>query len=186
MKKFFLIAVMVLIAVAPLANAGTAVFVKLDEKTKGNWEGIYGKDGYKIAVDFAEKLPAGVKIDFVDSSTNVWTNTSEDRAPHKPGKKENRIAACWYGDFGTKITVGEKMMQLAIYALDWDGADTRAMNVEIKDGEKVLDKRDLSTFSNGKYLVYNVSGTITVKLTSLTFGSNAAISGFFLDPVQAK
>ena len=187
MKKMLMIVIMALIAMIPFANAaGTATFVKLDDKTKGNWEGVYGKEGYKLAVDFAEKLSKGLKIDIADSATYVWVEKTDDaRAPHKPGKKEERIAACWYGDLSATISVGEKLMQLAIYSLDWDCSDARTMQVEIKDGEKVLDKRELPAYSNGKYLVYNVTGTVMVKLT-LTAGPNAVISGFFLDPVEAK
>ena len=187
MKKMLLIAIMALIAMAPVANAaGTATFVKLDDKTKGNWEGVYGKEGYKLAVDFAEKLPKGVEIDITDSQAFVWADKTDDiRAPHKPGKKEERIAACWYNNLSAIISVGEKPMQLAIFSLDWDCSNERAMQVEIKDGDKVLDKQELSAYSNGKYLVYNVTGTVTVKLTC-TAGGNACMSGFFLDPVAAK
>ncbi len=187
MKKTLLIAVMALVAMAPLANAGTAEFVKLDDKTMGNWEGVYGKEGYKLAVDFAEKLPEGVELDTNNIKTfaTFADKTDDARAPHKPGKKEVRLAACWWGNLSIRISVGQKPMQLSIYSLDWDGSNARAMQVEIMDGEKVLDKRELSAYSNGKYLVYNVTGTVTVKLTNTGY-ANAVISGFFFDPVQTK
>ena len=47
---------------------------------------------------------------------------------------------------------------------------------------KVLDSKTLSNFGQGEYLVWNVTGSVTVKVTNLSTAanSNAVLSGLFL------
>jgi hypothetical protein len=43
----------------------------------------------------------------------------------------------------------------------------------------VLDTRNLSNFTNGIYLIWNLSGHVKVNVTLIS-GSNAVVSGVFL------
>src|SRR5207248_2802213 len=45
----------------------------------------------------------------------------------------------------------------------------------------VLDSQNVSSFGNGRYLVWNVSGHVTVRLTR-NASNNAVIGGLFFDP----
>src|SRR5262249_4057568 len=47
----------------------------------------------------------------------------------------------------------------------------------------VLDSRTLSDFGQGRYLVWNVTGSVTVRVTNLNGKSNAVLSGLFLGGV---
>jgi len=69
--------------------------------------------------------------------------------------------------------------QLTLYALDWD-SQGRVERVDVLDASSnaVLDTRTISGFSNGQYLVWNVRGHVTLRIT-LTGGINAVMSGMF-------
>ncbi|MGB2898283.1 MAG: hypothetical protein WBB89_03385, partial [Candidatus Acidiferrum sp.] len=69
--------------------------------------------------------------------------------------------------------------RLALYALDWD-ANGRTETVQVLDANTnaVLDTRTLSSFSNGTYLVWSISGHVKVNVI-WTGGVNAVVSGVF-------
>jgi RHS repeat-associated protein len=71
--------------------------------------------------------------------------------------------------------------QVGLYALDWDNLG-RQERVEILDAttNAVLDSRDISSFANGKYLVWELKGHVKLKVTKLA-GTNAVISGLFFE-----
>jgi len=50
--------------------------------------------------------------------------------------------------------------------------------VDILDSNNnVLDSRNVSGFVNGQYLVWNLSGHLTVRITNTNGSSNAVLSG---------
>jgi len=69
--------------------------------------------------------------------------------------------------------------KLALYLLDFPNAGY-AETVTIKDTATgaVLDTRSASSFQNGVYEVWNISGNVTVTLSS-TAGHWAVLSGVF-------
>jgi hypothetical protein len=66
-----------------------------------------------------------------------------------------------------------------LYLLDWDVyGGGRSERVDILDGSNtLLDSRSVSGFANGEYLVWNLSGHVTVRITNLNGNSNAVVSG---------
>ena len=67
------------------------------------------------------------------------------------------------------------------YALDWDNyGGGRAEQIQIVDAASstVLDTRTISSFTQGIYLVWNISGNVKINIT-LTGGGNTVISGVF-------
>ena len=71
---------------------------------------------------------------------------------------------------------------VAVYALDWDnwhGGRNERIDVLDPTGA-VLDSRTISNFQNGVYLVWSVTGSVTIRVTNLNTASNAVISGLFL------
>src|SRR5262249_20845486 len=73
--------------------------------------------------------------------------------------------------------------QVALYLLDWDGSNTRSERVDVIDPStgNVLSSQTASAFSNGVYLVWDLSGHVQLKVTRLA-GNNAVVSGLFFDP----
>ena len=69
--------------------------------------------------------------------------------------------------------------QIAFYCLDWD-YNGRAEHINMLDAStnSVLDTRTISGFSNGIYVIWNLSGHVKVQIT-LTGGGNAVVSGIF-------
>jgi hypothetical protein len=71
---------------------------------------------------------------------------------------------------------------VALYGLDWDTANGRIQTVDVLDAVSgsLLDHRNLATFSNGQYLVWNLSGRVKIRITRAgTY--NVVASGIFFD-----
>ena len=95
-----------------------------------------------------------------------------------------RIAATWYSytsfTLDVRFTDGSPH-RLALYHLDWD-TTTRAQRVDILDGDNgsLLDSRTITGFHDGQYLIWTISGHVTIRLTVLG-GFNAVLSGIFFN-----
>jgi subtilisin family serine protease len=159
----------------------TAHFVTLDATTQGTWRGVYGADGYTLAND-ASSLPAYAHVTFTGQSAWTWTAATIDvRALQEP-TGTNRIAATWYAastySIDLNLTDGATH-QVALYGLDWDST-ARTERIDILDpvSGATLDSRTLTAFHGGQYLVWNLSGHLTLRVTC-TGGANAVVSGLF-------
>lgn len=161
----------------------TATFLKTDTTTEGNWQQVYGSQGYDV-IDGISSLPSYAQLSTSGTNNWYWTLKSTDPRALEDGGSSNRISACWYSP--TSFTVNLDLTdgqthQLALYLLDWDGlGGGRSEQVQILDGAtgNVLDTEDASNFTNGEYLVWNVSGDIQIRITNLN--SNAVLNGLFL------
>jgi hypothetical protein len=166
-------------------------FVGLDTATQGNWQQKYGSDGYSIA-NANQSLPSYVSFAANNALLYTWApNSSDVRALQLPNSGV-RIASTWYNtpgiSYDVNITDGGTH-QVALYALDWDSyGGVRSETVQVVDANThaVLDTESLGNYQNGVYLVWKISGHVTINVT-LTTGVNAAISGvFFGGPATAN
>jgi hypothetical protein len=173
----------------PTSGSSTkAVFVKTDTKTRGNWKGVYGGEGYNIIAD-TTKYPSYASVSASGKADWTWMNSSSDIDALQKANSSDRILGLWYSatSFTMDVNVTDgKSHQLALYFLDWDKLG-RAQTVEILDAETgaVLNSQTVSGFSSGRYLVWQVSGKVKVRITR-TAGSNCILNGIFFDaaPVQ--
>jgi hypothetical protein len=163
------------------AAGNTATFVKSDSTTEGAWKPLYGSDGYNVVSDSAQ-YPAYANVNIAGASSNVWSvPTSDIRALQRVSTSGN-IAASLFS--ATSFTVDLNLSDgvshtVGFYFLDWDGLNrTQTVQVLNADSGAVLDTRSLSNFSNGIYLVWSLSGHVTVKLTN-TGPNSAVLSGVF-------
>jgi hypothetical protein len=163
-----------------LTTGAVANFLATDTGTQGKWQGTYGGDGYAIA-NGPSSLPSYGS--FIAQNTFLYTwmaSTADARALQIPGG--SGIASAWYNaptfSFSVNLSDG-KAHQISLYALDWD-AKGRAETVQVVDASsgQVLDTRSVNNFTNGVYLIWNISGNVTINVTC-TGGANAAISGIF-------
>ncbi len=168
--------------VNPPPSGGTASFVKTDTTTAGSWKGVYGADGYNTVNDTVN-YPAYVTVTPSGNSSYTFVaSTADIRAMQKAASTTDRMAACWYS-FGSESMDlqfnDSSTHQVALYLLDWDGyAGGRSERVDILDANNtLLDSRTVSGFGNGQYLVWNMSGHVTVRITNLNASSNAVVSG---------
>ena len=95
----------------------------------------------------------------------------------------DRIASAWYG--WTSISIDLNLIDgnphlVALYVVDWDSGGARGERIHMLDAStnSVLDTRSISGFQGGQYLVWNLKGHVTLKVTR-TSGANAVVSGIF-------
>ena len=170
-------------------GGAAAQFVKMDTTTKGNWIGVYGADGYRMAAlsgDYVQR-PSYLTADpaLAGQTPWQWANTSDAQALRVPGGS-TRIEAAWYaaGSFTIDVPVADAgMHQIAVYCANYDGGQwpNRGQTVRVLDGAgNVLDTRMVSNFASGVWLVWRVKGHVQVQVTN-TGQPNALASGIFFD-----
>jgi hypothetical protein len=164
-------------------TTGTAAFVKFDSTTAGSWKGTYGADGFNVINDTAS-YPSYVAVTPSGNALYTWASSTTDiRALQKASSTTDRIAACWYS--GSSFTVDLNFRdtttrQVAVYLLDWDNYNGRTETLDILDANNtLLDSRAVSSFVNGQYLVWNLSGHVIIRITNTNASSNAVLSGVF-------
>jgi len=161
-----------------------ALFVKVDSTTQGGWKGFYGSAGFALAND-DQHLPAYAKLRFPSRDKPVtWVDEIDEVRALQTVKPRSRIAAAWWswGSFDIDIHLSDdKPHQISLYLLDWD-SDTRVENIEVLDtrSEKIIDARQASKFTEGKYVVWNISGHVVIRLKHVA-GANAVASAVFFD-----
>jgi hypothetical protein len=69
-----------------------------------------------------------------------------------------------------------------MYNLDWDTNNRRAQRIDIMDAANgaVLNSQTISRFKAGRYLVWNVSGHVKIKVTN-TGKPDAVVSCVFFN-----
>jgi hypothetical protein len=169
----------------------SATFVKSDAATQGSWKGAYGGDGFDLSQDPGPNNPAPpayAALSLAGAQAYTWTaSTSDPRALQRaaPGSTD-RIAAAWYSAtaFTVDLAISDAQAhRLALYALDYDGyGGGRSERIDLIDRASgaVLDSRTLGGFGGGAYLVWDVKGSVTIRVTNLNPNSNALLNGLFL------
>jgi hypothetical protein len=112
----------------------------------------------------------------------TWNASTADVRALLKGTASDRIASTWWtwGSFTIDVNVTDgNTHQVALYCLDWDDSNGRNERIDVLNAVSgsVLDSRTVSSFSSGKYLVWNISGHVTFQVTALL--KNAAVSGMF-------
>lgn len=167
----------------PEVPAG-AVFLAADSATLGDWVGVYGREGYHI-VGANVRYPAYAAVEPQGAADWTWDwLTAENRALLTESGLD-RIAAAWYstGSFAVDLHLRDgQTHQVALYCLDWD-TGARRQTVEIADAAsgRILNSQVISDFHRGRYLVWNLTGHVIIRVTR-NAGLNAAVSGLFFDP----
>jgi len=179
-----------------VTSGNTAFFIHQDDYTQGDWKAVYGADGYNVSQDYSSnnpKMPAYASVNFSNAAHHVWSNsTTNVRALQQAADlSKDRIAGTWYNaeNFSIDIHINDcKSHQVALYALDWSST-VRAEMIEVIDDltGTVLDTRSLASFHAGTYLVWNISGNVTFRITNTnsTDFTNAVLSGLFFGGAPA-
>ncbi len=173
-----------------VGGGNTAAFVATDAASQGNWKGVYGSNGYNVIGD-STSYPSYVSVTPTGQSSHTWAaSTSDVRGLQKPLSLTDRIASTWYtfGTFTMDLNFTDGLQhQVAVYCLDWDSGGARAQTVNILDGSTnaLLNSQSLSSFQNGKYLVWKLTGHVIIQITN-TSQINAVVSGLFFDPATGS
>ena len=166
-----------------VTQPGAATFVGTDAATRGTWKGLYGSQGYNVIQDTAS-YPSYVTVTPASVSLYTWApSTTDVRGLQKATAGTDRIAGCWYTNASPSFTVDlnfsdTAMHQVAFYFVDWDSYG-RNLRVQILDSNNVLlDTQNLTSFVNGVYLVWKLTGYVKLQVTNLG-GGNPVLSGIF-------
>jgi hypothetical protein len=191
-----------------------AQFIKQDSTTRGNWGGVYGKDGYalcnydgtstdRVTTD-RRSLPA-----YVSSLTYymyggegqpnaaLWAKSINDAralAPDSANAFPRNAAGLYTADpapcrNNMTLTIdmkGTHDYQVALYFVDWD-KNGRRQAVEMMDAATlnlVAPVKVVKDFSNGTYLVYAYNKSVKFRIDQIR-GNDATLSGIFFDPAPA-
>jgi hypothetical protein len=166
----------------------TATFLGTDTTTGGSWRGTYGANGYDIAADTSGKdpsLPSYAALSITGATTYTWASSTTATNALENAANTGRTATCWYTtttmSFNLDFTDG-LTHKVSLYAVDFVNRD-RSEQVQVIDNAtgQVLNSETLSSFQNGEYLTWNISGSVTIKVTNLNPSANAVVSGIFFD-----
>ena len=160
-----------------------ATFVATDTTTQGNWRSKYGGDGYTVVDDSSKNPTYAAGVTSLLAADYSWNSSTTDvRALQKPAAAD-RLATTWYSSSFFYVDLNftdQASHQVAIYCMDWDYKG-RTQTVDVLDANTnaVLDTRSISNFSNGIYLVWNVTGHVKLRVTQTNSSINAVVSGIF-------
>jgi hypothetical protein len=165
--------------------AAAATFLTTDTTTSGTWVGKYGVDGYIIPSDVSNPAfystvslngsPGGVIPYIYANPAPAGHNEALQLSPTSP---DTRIASAdyvptSYGSNNGVITIDLNLVdygthQIELYFLDWM-ASVRTENVAILDASTlaVLSTQQVTGYTLGKYLVYNLTGHVLIKITEV-------------------
>ena len=167
-----------------LLPARLAAGAGFDTTTRGNWVGVYGRDGY-ILNDYngggggthSPVANTGNDLAQVPSylagysygggaQSYVWeTNIADVRAPQNPGNPAGgRNAATVYdhGPYSVDLVLNQPAaFRLGVYALDWDrfGPGGRDVNILVNNESVQVSNTTPSTdaYENGLWVVFDVN-----------------------------
>ena len=168
-----------------VTTTAAASYSGSDTTTQGSWTGKYGANGALIA-DGTNTLPTYAITSMKGDAT--WTfasSTSDQRALQIASGSSSRTAAVYYStaaSFNINVNLNDKKThKLTLYLLDWD-TTARVETVTILDAgsNTVLNTQSFSSFQNGTYASWSVTGDVVNQVTK-TAGINAVASGLFVD-----
>jgi hypothetical protein len=165
------------------SGTGLATFVKADTTTQGSWQGVYGADGYHLPLA-GSSLPKYVNTSLSGAAPFTWLYTTNDlRALQIPSIfLMSRNASCWFSASSLLVDLtfaDTTARQVAVYMVDWDKIG-RTQVVDILDANNnILDSRTVSNFAGGQYLVWNISGRVSIRVRNTNAAANAVLAGIF-------
>ena len=167
-----------------------------DSLTSGKWMDSYGKQGYVLFNQLGDgkhlqKLPACVSSVTLRNEANVHLgiNGSNSVLSDTLGASQSFGAVITKDPNPTQQTItidiqanGNQPHQVALYFLDWNDKQRRSA-VEVFDAKTlnlIAPVQLIKNYQKGKYLVFNYTGSIRIRVNHVR-GENAALSGVFFD-----
>lgn len=175
-----------------IVGSPPAQFLGIDNTTQGNWIGTYGSLNATIAGAPASIQPMSSVINIPQTTPYSMPGVITDIRGLQLPDGSARVAAWWYSSTQLNIDIPAptdgSLRILSLYFVEWqkwlDSFNVQLVNA---DTGVVLDTRSITSFDNGIYLRWVIEGHIQIRLIKtavFTAGSNAKVSGIFLDPVS--
>jgi Protein of unknown function (DUF2961) len=183
----------VTVTASPGIQKSTASFLGLDAITEGNWPGTYGRDGFYMPSYFygrdCEALPdylcAVERNGFTNRQFSIWSNARKSSLWTSPISYCARYLGALETAGSDSLTLDvsdPRPHQLALYVCDFDRKG-REEAIEILDRENhvLVPARTVNDFEQGKWLKFEFSGSIQVRLTNRNSNSTAVLSALMFD-----
>ena len=168
-----------------------------DDTTSGNWNGVYGKDGYVLlGYDgtgtnrvHRENLPPYVQSVVLQRQkfTQFAQNVSDARAlASNESNDATRNAIVCYDRCSMFVDIRLKQprhYRLAAYVVDYD-REGRQEAVDIYNQPALTlaaPTQAVREYQKGKYVIFDCHDSVRLRFDTIA-GSNAVVSGIFFDP----
>jgi uncharacterized protein (TIGR03790 family) len=166
--------------VAPDSEA-SATDLGVDTTTSGNWTGQYGSEGY-IIPNSSTNLPNYVQLRL---SADIANKTCSDDQCLETADRMSRTWNSWQAStFTIDININDgKTHKISLYAYDaFHTGGILNFTIKAAGGSAVLSSHELSSFFNGAYQIWQISGHVTIVVKGTTPPIPAIINGLFFDP----
>ncbi len=135
-----------------------------------------------MIVNEAANYPGYAQVNAAGQMFYTWLASTSDVRALQRVNSADRIAATYFNNdaFTVDVTLTDGAShQVALYFLDWDDKQ-RVQQIDLLDAASgaLLDRRVISNFAGGVYLVWNLSGNVRFRIAK-TAGPNAVMSGLF-------
>lgn len=177
----------------PGTQVSSARFLGTDDRTKGNWAGKYGADGFILNRYFwgrdCQAWPdylAAVDYDgFTSRQFSLWKNATESTLLTSPISYCARYLGALETPDSGSITLylnDAQPHQLALYVCDYDQMG-REETIELQDlnGRFLAPPCTISNFAEGKWLRFRFSGSIKIRVINRNNESTAVLSALMFD-----
>ncbi len=169
-----------ILTVNPVVTGVSATFVGTDDTTQGSWKGKYGAEGYLVLGD-SQSNPSYANPTATGSSSYTWVASTTDVRALQKASGTDRIAAVWFSATSFVVDLGitgTASHEVSVYTCDFDGLD-RVESIDVIDANgTVLDTRSNSSFSNGRWFTWSLSGPVKLRFNNVS-GMNAVVGGIF-------
>jgi subtilisin family serine protease len=165
-------------------------FVGTDTTTGGNWSvGGYGlSDAYVVGDNFPGVDDLSNTAITVSGGTEhllaVPSNSATALYKTEPSDSSVRVAAYLQTTSSMTLTytpTDQSVHQVALYFADYENDHrTELVTISSATTNAVLSRQTVSNFHKGKYLIYNISGSVLITITSESY-PNAVLSGVFIN-----
>ncbi len=170
------------------APTGDVSLHQSNNTTGGKWTSRYGSQGAYIigestAAPAFVSIAASGKTDVIEKSS-----TTNAAALQLQGNLARGIVGYWSSttSFDVDLNFNDgQTHRTTLYFLDWKKRN-RQTRVQVSDptGAVLYSSTDLSDFSKGKYLSFDLSGAVKIKVINLS-GKDAVLNGIFFDATPA-
>ena len=153
-----------------------------DSASHGQWIGLYGAGGYALA-NGPSSIPPDVIWNITANAETAWNiESTEQRALAIPDASA-RLAARWQAPTSISLSISfsdGEWHNVSLYFLDWENSGLE-QTITLKDASGLqLNNQTVSAFSAGKYLSWNVRGSVEFCITG-NIGGAVVLSGVFID-----
>ena len=193
-------------------KAGTQIqWLGRDDKTQGDWLGVYGKEAFLIATAGGRSvfqspflsLNRGLGNTGAVNSGDVFDTRNEEESLYRsyargeslsdrrlpqygPGQNEKRPPVAFSvgrAPLYFRVEASDGLPHtLSLYVLDYRRVG-QVMQADVYDFQRHrLDTQKIENFGEGAYLRYRFSGKILIVFTSVTPGLPPAVHALFVDP----